>query len=136
MKAKKILKSDVKDILIASLPSRPTAPRSMGGRGFKAKEMKEAFDKLPLYIAERYNDLIDDIKCEGEGSVAFSIPSGIKDAHTLGDLFVDVKTGELATYFSFLGKSLLAHVITLYSEIGSLRARLDAKEGQKEVDAE
>ena len=59
MKAKKIENQDIKDILIASLPTRPTAPRELGGKGYGASEMKEAFDKLPLYIVERYNSLLE-----------------------------------------------------------------------------
>jgi hypothetical protein len=132
MKAKKILNSDIKDIRIASLPSRPTAPKSHGGEGYSAKQMKEAFDKLPLYVVERYNELIDDITDEGSDSLAYSIPSGIKDGHTLGGLFDDVKSGELATYFSFLGKSLLSHVLSIYVELDALKERvayLEKKEG-------
>lgn len=125
MKAKKILNSDVKDILISSLPSRPTAPRALGGRGFGANEMKEAFDKLPLYVIERYNELIEDITDVGDDSLAAAIPSGIKDGHTLHDLFSDVKSGELAAHLNVLGKSLLSHVLYLYSEIDTLKSRLD-----------
>ena len=125
MKAKKILNSDVKDILISSLPSRPTAPRALGGRGFGASEMKEAFDKLPLYIIERYNELIEDVTDVGDDSLAAAIPSGIKEGHTLRDLFADVKSGELAAHLTVLGKSLLSHVLSLYSEIDTLKRRLD-----------
>ncbi len=131
MKAKKIYNSDVRDIMISSLPSRPTAPRSLGGKGYGAAEMKEAFDKLPLYIVERYNELLSDVTDLGENSLAAAIPTGIKDGHTLHTLFEDVRTGELATYFSFFGKSLLAHMITIYGEIDGLKkqlAKLEAKE--------
>jgi hypothetical protein len=66
MKAKKIQSSDIEHILISSLPTHPTAPRSLGGRGYSASEMKEAFDKLPLYIIEHYNALIGDVHSFGE----------------------------------------------------------------------
>lgn len=134
MKAKKIEGSDVKDLLISTLPTRPTAPKSLGGKGYGAKEMKEAFDKLPLYLVERYNDLISDVEELGEGSLAAAIPSGIKDEHTLFHLFEDVRTGELATYLSFLDKTLLEHVMYLYEEIKSIRERLDTL-AKKEVEA-
>ena len=133
MKAKKIEQSDVKDLLIGSLPTHPTAPRSLGGKGYGAKEMKEAFDKLPLYIMERYNDLISDVGDVGEDSLAAAIPSGIKDEHTLYHLFEDVRTGELATYLTFLDKTLLEHVMCLYEKIKNIHLRLDAlskKEGE------
>ena len=95
MKAKKIQTSDVADILIASLPSRPTAPKSLGGMGYGAAEMKHAFDRLPLYVAERYNELISDIKSFGDDSLAAAIPTGIKNGHTLHSLFEDIESGEL-----------------------------------------
>ena len=120
MKAKRIEKSDIKDILISSLPTRPTAPTSMGGRGYGASRMKEAFDKLPLYLVDRYNELIDDIGDSGEESLAASIPSGIKNGHTLCDLMDDVATGEIATYLTFLGKSLSEHIAFLTSEVNRL----------------
>ena len=133
MKAKEILNSDISDMRIASLPTRPTAPRHLGGKGYGATEMKEAFDKLPLYIIEKYNELISDVHRYGEDSLASAIPSGIKSGHTLHSLFEDVQTGELATYFSFLGKSLLAHIISLYGEIDMLKAELIAiREKQEE----
>ena len=70
MKARQIQPADIADILIASLPSRPTAPTSLGGKGYGASQMKEAFDKLPLYIVERYNELIADVNDLGEDSLA------------------------------------------------------------------
>ena len=45
--------------------------------------------------------------------------------HTLHDLFSDVKSGELAAHLNVLGKSLLSHVLYLYSEIDTLKSRLD-----------
>ena len=128
MKAKKIQTSDIKDILISSLPTRPTAPRSLGGKGYGAKEMKEAFDKLPLYIIERYNDLLADVTDIGEDSLAAAIPTGIKDSHTLLSLFDDVRTGALATYLTFLDKPLFEHVSQLYRELDEVKKRLIALE--------
>ena len=61
MNTEKITDSEIEQLKVASLPSRPTAPPSFGGRGYTAKEMKEAFDKLPLFIIGRLNSLIDDI---------------------------------------------------------------------------
>lgn len=132
MKAKKIQASDIADILISSLPSRPTAPKSLGGRGFGPAEMKEAFDRLPLYIADRYNELISDIVNFGSDSLAASIPTGIKDGHTLHALFEDLETGEFATYFNFLGKSLLSHIIAIYAELDILKSKIAELEIGKE----
>ena len=132
MKASKILSSDVKDMRISSLPSCPTAPKALGGRGYSAAQMKAAFDRLPLYIIERYNDLMDDISAVGDESLASAIPSGIKDEHSLSNLFDDIKSGELSTYFSFLGKSLLSHIIGIYGELASLKSKIDAVGHEKE----
>ena len=104
MKAKKIYNSDIEGLLISSLPTRPTLSYSRGGAGYSASDMKAAFDKLPLLIIEKYNNLIDDVHALGDGSLASDIPTGIKDGHTLGALFEDLASGELATYFNFLGK--------------------------------
>lgn len=134
MKAKKIYNSDIEGLLISSLPTRPTLSYSRGGAGYSASDMKAAFDKLPLLIIEKYNNLIDDVHALGDGSLASDIPTGIKDGHTLGALFEDLASGELATYFNFLGKSLFAHVLTLWTEIDSLKARIRSLEGSDKED--
>ena len=61
MKAKEILTTEIDSIKISSLPSRPTAPTAFGGLGLTSKEMREAFDKLPLLIIDRFNYLLSDI---------------------------------------------------------------------------
>ena len=128
MKAKKIYNSDIADILISSLPTRPTAAREYGGMGYGAAEMKAAFDKLPLYIIENFNALLSDVESSGDNSLAAAIPTDIKDGHTLYTLFEDIRTGELAAYLSILGKSLLSHLISIYSELDSIKERLEKKE--------
>ncbi len=62
MKTTKITESEIEALKVASLPTRPTAPTSFGGKGYTATEMKEAFDKLPLKIIDSFNGLIDDIE--------------------------------------------------------------------------
>ncbi len=106
MNATKILDSEIASLKIASLPSRPTAPTSFGGKGYTASEMKAAFDKLPLFIIERFNTLIEDIGSVGEMSLAAEIPTGISDDHTLSRLFLDIKSGALARYMQTLGENL------------------------------
>lgn len=134
MKAQKIQKSDVKDMLIASLPTRPTAPKSLGGMGYGAGEMKNAFDKLPLYIIERYNELIEDIGDLGEDSLAAAMPSGIKEGHTLADLFTDIASGAMASYFTFLDKTLTEHVREMREELARISTELEklTKKEEKE----
>ncbi len=61
MTTTKISASEISDLRISSLPSRPTAPVKNGGSGYTAADMKAAFDRLPLFIIERLNSLIDDV---------------------------------------------------------------------------
>ena len=70
MTAKKILEGEIENLKISSLPTRPTAPIAFGGKGYTTKEMKEAFDRLPLLVIERYNSLLNDIS---DGSLAEEI---------------------------------------------------------------
>ncbi len=106
MNATKILDSEISSLKIASLPSRPTAPTSFGGKGYTASEMKAAFDRLPLFIIERFNTLIEDIGSVGQMSLAAEIPTGISEDHTLRELFLDIKSGAIAGYMKVLGENL------------------------------
>lgn len=128
MKAKLILRDEIADITISSLPARPTAPKSQGGMGFSSRQMKEAFDKLPLFIIERYNSLIEDVGDVGSDSLAAAIPTGIRKNHTLSSLFSDVTSGELATYLTVFGESIMSHVIRFRTDIDAVNKRLDAIE--------
>ena len=110
MKATKITGAEIAPLKIASLPSRPTAPTSFGGKGYSASEMKAAFDKLPLFIIDRLNLLLDDIT---SGDVLGSIPTGSNDTHTVADLIADVKNGQMAAYLDVLGAPLTEVVISL-----------------------
>ena len=58
----KITEEDYKDLLIASLPTRPTAPAAFGGKGYSATELKEAFDAFPMLISKRLNMLLEYIE--------------------------------------------------------------------------
>ncbi len=111
MKAQKILAEDVAVRTVSSLPARPTAPRETGGRGYTAREMRAAFDRLPLYIIERFNNLIEDIEAVGEGSLAAAIRTGITGSHTLCDLFGDIVSGKMASYMT-VGDKTLEYVLT------------------------
>lgn len=102
----KITDADIGGLRVSSLPSRPTAPKSFGGAGYTAKEMKEAFDRLPLYIISRYNELIDAMASAGDDGAAALIPTGIAEGHSLKDLFSDVGSGALASYLTVLGTPL------------------------------
>ena len=106
MNTTKILDSEINNLKIASLPSRPTAPAAFGGKGYTSAEMKAAFDKLSLFIIKRFNMLLDDVTSQGEGSLAADIPTGISGTHTLSKLFSDIVTGDFAGYLSMGNESL------------------------------
>ncbi len=106
MKATTITDAEISDKLVASLPTRPTAPTSFGGRGFSAKEMKEAFDALPLLIKDRLNLLLENISAEGEDSIAYSIRTGMGVGYTLADLCRDLKSGAFLNTVYIDGESL------------------------------
>ncbi len=118
MNTQKILNSEISNLKIASLPSRPTAPTAFGGKGFTAQEMKEAFDKIPLLIIERFNALIDDIYSSGENSLASAISTGIAEGHSLASLFADITSGALAEILFVDGTSLSEHIIAINEKIG------------------
>jgi|GEM_PF-6133517 len=61
MNTKKILSGEIAQLRVASLPTRPTASADVGGRGYTSTQMKEAFDRLPLFIIDRLNGLIDEL---------------------------------------------------------------------------
>lgn len=126
MKANKILDSEIKDLKISSLPTRPTAAVQTGGKGYSSAEMKAAFDRLPLFIIERFNMLIEDIGAIGEDSIAAEIKTGITDTHSLNDLFCDITSGRLLTYLN-AGECSLAMLLI---DIQERLTRLEEKNEQ------
>lgn len=123
MKTTKITEKEMQPLRVASLPTRPTAPTAFGGRGYTATEMKEAFDKLPCLIIERFNMLLEDVEDRKSG-LAASIPTGITEDHRLKDLFLDILTGALAEYMQVPGGALSEVLISLRGEIDELKATL------------
>ncbi|MBR2650229.1 MAG: hypothetical protein IKD45_01060 [Clostridia bacterium] len=107
MKATKITESEIADLKVSSLPSRPTAPSAFGGRGYTAQQMKEAFDKLPLYIIGKFNALLSDIASVEDDAISATMPTGITVGHTLRNMFFDITDGKFAQYLA-LGEETLA----------------------------
>ncbi len=61
MNTQNISDAEIEELKISNLPTRPTAPEHYGGAGYTARDMKAAFDRLPLFIVERLNSLIEDV---------------------------------------------------------------------------
>lgn len=124
MKTKKINDGDIADMKISSLPTRPTAPASFGGCGFTANDMKAAFDKLPLYLTECFNTLVEDIAAPPGAGISAVMPTGISEGHTLADLFRDIKSGNLSTYLTVAGSPLAVLIGEILTELEELRERI------------
>lgn len=119
MKATKIISSEAEPLLIASLPTRPTAPSAFGGKGYTATEMKAAFDKLPLLIVERLNELIGDVE---DGGICEAIPTGIGGAPTLASLLSAFIDGTLASVIAYRDTTLTAYLESLRADVDRLLA--------------
>ena len=124
MKTKIITNDEISDIRISSLPTRPNAPTSLGGKGYTANDMKAAFDRLPLYIIERLNSLIGDVSAEEDG-ISDEIKTQIKDSHSLKDLFSDIKSGEVLEYTGCFDTTLLQYLVSLREDIDRIAQALN-----------
>lgn len=125
MNTKKITSAEITPIAISSLPTRPTASTAFGGKGYTAAQMKEAFDKLPLLIIERFNSLIDEIGLE-HGGISASIPTGLGPHHHLENLFTDLKNGNFAGYIMVYGKTLDATIMEIKNTLSEIKSELEA----------
>lgn len=125
MNTYKILESEIEDLKIASLPKRPTAPITYGGKGYTAQQMKAAFDKIPLLLVERFNSLISDIEREGEGSIADDIKTGLFENHALKNFFDDVKNGNLSSYLTVGDASLIEKISQLCDDVNQIKEALN-----------
>ena len=110
MNSTKITDAEIDGLTVSSLPTRPASPTAFGGAGYTASELKAVFDRLPLLLVERFNSLLDDVESCGEGSLAASVPTGIRETHTLADLFSDIENGNLASYM-MIGNHTLFSII-------------------------
>lgn len=121
MTTTKLTESEMAPLRVASLPTRPTAPTSYGGRGYTSVEMKAAFDKLPTLIAERLNSLIDDVE---SGRICESIPTGVPSLPTLTALLSGIGDGSLAAAIKVFDTSLAAYLAALRSDVDEIAAAL------------
>lgn len=120
MSIQKITQADIDTHGVKSLPSRPSAPTLYSGKALTAEELKEAFDRLPTLIAERFNALLASTGLfDGEtpaDSLAELIATGIAPTHSLKAFFLDVLDGNLALYLNAGGGRSLADVLSDLSQ--------------------
>ena len=117
----RISEDEIAEMKVSSLPTRPTAPTAFGGRGYTATDMKQAFDKLPLYLVKKYNELIDAITAVADESIIDLIPSGLGDDHMCGDVIRDMRSGALSYYLMVFEKSLAEHIATIGADISAIK---------------
>ena len=117
MYTKQISTEEVLPLKISALPTRPTAPIAFGGKGYTAKEMKEAFDKLPELIIEHFNSLIEDIT---SGSILDGIPTSVEGLATLRDLTVGLTDGALAARMTVFDTTLTSYLAALREDVDRL----------------
>lgn len=125
MQSKNLEYSEIEELKVSSLPTRPTAPGAFGGRGYNSSEMKAAFDKLPLYLFEKLKLLIEDLTAEGEDSYVGGYKTGIKEGHDINTLLSDIVDGNFAKYLVVNGINLHKRMIDLNIELAYLKERLD-----------
>lgn len=117
-----ITNHEINQSKVASLPTRPNASSTFGGAGYTSAQLKAAFDRLPLLLAERYNALVNAISEAGEEGIAGKIPSGITDpngnVYSLFDLLSHIQSGEFATYLK-VGSSYLDLVLSSLAPLDS-----------------
>lgn len=121
MNTTKIKESDIYELRVASLPTRPTLSPAYGGQGYTSTDLKEAFDMLPLYIIKCFNSLIDDL--EGEG-IKESVKTGISDGHTLLELFADITDGTFIEYAAAFDGTIHSYLARLRNDVDTIAKRL------------
>ncbi len=100
MSIQKIKESELVSHGVSSLPSRPSLPSLYEGRPLTAKELREAFDKLPRLLAERFNALLDSfgLQEDEQDTLAEAIATGLFEGHSLAELFRDIQNGSFINY--------------------------------------
>jgi len=102
MAIKKITDEEIRDAQIqGNLPNRPTQKSLYPDNTLTAEEVKAAFDKLPKLVAARYNELVSAIIGTTNGTLnadnlASMMQTGIREGHTLNDLFKEIANGTLS----------------------------------------
>lgn len=130
MKTTKITAEEAAQLSVASLPTRPTAATSYGGKGYTSTEMKEAFDRLPLLAIERLNSLIDDIT---GGDVTEAIPTPHHNLPTLAAVINGIDSGALAASLTVGSETLAGAISSLRADINMIAAALGIALGGEAV---
>ena len=111
MAIQNIKESEMREAGVSSLPTRPSSPSLYSGRVLSATELRQAFDKLPRLVADRFNALLEATGLFEEAGkydrLSELIATELADGHSLADFFSDVQNGNLAAYMSVDGEQTL-----------------------------
>lgn len=108
MSLRKITEDEVRALWVQRLSDTPNRGGQFGTAGLSAREVKAAYDALPLRIVEAFNELVGIVE---EGRLAELIPAA--EGRSLADFFRDVTSGELAAYLTADGARSLSEVAAL-----------------------
>ena len=120
-----ITQESIQKLRVSSLPTRPSSPSSAGGAGYSSYDIKCAFDALPMYIIEKYNELVASLHSVGDSALSAEIYTGLEEGHTLSQLFYDIKNGNLAAYMSVGEFTLATELAQLREKIKELEERIE-----------
>ena len=109
MSLRKITEDEVRALWVQRLSDTPNRGGKFGTAGLSAREVKAAYDALPLRIVEAFNELVDTVE---EGRLAELIPAA--EGRSLAAFFRDVTSGELAAYLTADGARSLAELAALF----------------------
>lgn len=133
MITKVVFPEEYEHLKVASLPSNPTAGVNYGGLGYNAAQMKAAFDALPLFIIEKLNRLINDIKEEPVYAISSEMKTGIDKAPYLSDIFAHITDGQLVSYLTLGDESVASAISKIRSDIDMMKADIDKIKAKPEV---
>ena len=111
MKTKRITEEEIAPVKVANLPTNPTSAR---GGSLTPGELKAAFDRLPLLIAERLNSLIDELTSE---DLPATIMLGESD---LWSFYTRTVSGEVLSDMTLDGSSVAATLRSISDRLEAL----------------
>ncbi|MCQ2385339.1 MAG: hypothetical protein MJ078_01495 [Clostridia bacterium] len=142
MSIRKISESEIQENGVSSLASRPSSHSLYGGKSLSSSELKEAFDRLPRLIAERFNALLeaDGLLDTQKDALRDVIATGISAGHSLGQMMLDIQNGTFCTYLSVDGEDSLTERLADIAEacglITGMEERLSGRMEQAEAKVE
>lgn len=97
----KITNTQIQGLGVQALATRPNDAARYGEGGLSAEQLKRKFDRLPEFIIDKVNELIDILTSSGDKDVRDYIKIGLNDGiNTLADFVCSITDGKLANAIS------------------------------------